>query len=72
MTKQEFLRQMVAETQADLALVDQEETILGYMAKLIALDAMALTEAVATGDDSFLEPEEPSGLAAAINYFIPE
>ncbi len=71
-TKQEFLRQMVAETQADLALVDQEETILGYMAKLIALDAMALTEAVATGDDSFLEPEEPSGLAAAINYFIPE
>ena len=42
------------------------------MAKLIALDAMALTEAVATGDDSYLEPDEPSGLAAAINYFIPE
>ena len=31
-------------------MLDQEQSILGYMAKLIALDAMALSEAV-NGDD---------------------
>ena len=71
-TKQEFLRQAVADTQAELAIVDQEETILGYMAKLIALDALALTEAVADGDGELADEKQTSNLASAVDYFIPQ
>jgi hypothetical protein len=44
MTKEDYVRQMLADAQAQAALLDQEDTILGYMAKLVALDAMALAE----------------------------
>jgi hypothetical protein len=71
-TKQEFLRQAVADTQAELAIVDQEETVLGYMAKLIALDALALTEAVADVDGEPENEDQTVGLAAAVDYFIPQ
>ncbi len=70
-TKQEFLRQLVADTQAELAIVDQEETIFGYMAKLISLDALALTEAVADGDRGPDGETQTSDLAIAVDYFIP-
>ena len=71
-TKQEFLRQAVADTQAELAIVDQEETILGYMAKLIALDALALTEAVAADGAVWVDEGQINGLAAAVDYFVPQ
>ena len=44
MTKEEFIRHMATEAEAELALAEQDDTILGYMAKLVALDAMALSE----------------------------
>ncbi|MDV7338356.1 hypothetical protein RYZ26_02025 [Terasakiella sp. A23] len=44
MTREEHVRRMVADVQTELAVLDQEETILGYMAKLVALDAMSLAE----------------------------
>ncbi len=44
LTRKEHVRRMVADVQTELAVLDQEETILGYMAKLVALDAMALAE----------------------------
>ncbi len=71
-TKQEFLRQAMADTQAELAIVDQEETILGYMAKLIALDALALTEAVAEDGGQWADEGQTNGLAAAVDYFVPQ
>jgi hypothetical protein len=72
-TKQEFLRQAVADTQAELSIVDQEETILGYMAKLIALDALALSEAVAEPGEVAAAGEAQAGdLASAVDYFIPQ
>lgn len=43
-TRSGQLRQMIQETQAEIAILEQEETILGYMAKLVALDAMELSE----------------------------
>ena len=43
-SKADYLRGLVANAEADLAILDQEESILGYMAKLVALDAMALAE----------------------------
>jgi len=44
LTREEHVRRMVADVQTELAVLEQEETILGYMAKLVALDAMALAE----------------------------
>ena len=43
-TKEVYLRKQMADAESDLALIDQENSILGYMAKLVALDAMALSE----------------------------
>lgn len=71
-TKKEYLRQLVAETEAELQVLDQEETILGYMAKLIALDALALSDLLAenTTEDEYGEPIEETGISAAVDYFI--
>jgi hypothetical protein len=44
LSREEHVRRMVADVQTELAVLEQEETILGYMAKLVALDAMALAE----------------------------
>ena len=71
-TKQEYLYRLAAETEAELQIIDQEETILGYMAKLIALDALALTEALSdTAFDADDESREV-GLTAAVDFFISE
>ena len=71
-SKQDYLRRLAAETEAELQIIDQEETILGYMAKLIALDALALTEELS--DTAFDADEESRevGIAAAIDFFISE
>ena len=71
MSKQDYVRQMMADTQASMALLQQEENILGYMAKLVALDAMALSEEVMeeeleSGDGM---PEDP-GVTGAIPFFV--
>lgn len=45
-SREEYLRQLVANAQSDLALVEQEAVILGHMAKLVSLDALALAEGI--------------------------
>ena len=69
-TKQDQLRQMLADAQAGLALLDQERTMLGYMAKLVALDAMALSEQVMDAElaDSGLPRTDTP--AQAVNFFV--
>ena len=42
--QRDALRQMVANTQEALALLDQEEQLVAYMAKLVSLDAAALSD----------------------------
>ena len=49
-SREDFVRQLIGDNEATIAVLDQEQSILGYMAKLVALDAMALSEAV-EGDD---------------------
>jgi hypothetical protein len=46
-TKAEMLRQLIINTEADLALIEIETELLGHMAHLLSLDAMALAEDVA-------------------------
>ncbi len=57
-SREEYLRQLLAEAQGDLAIVEQESLILGHMAKLVSLDALALAEGIA-------EVEAESGLSTA-------
>ncbi|HAU29160.1 MAG TPA: hypothetical protein DCW68_03505 [Rhodospirillaceae bacterium] len=70
-SKETFLRQQVAQAEAELSLIDQEGQIVGYMARLVALDAMALSEAVA-GEDLPENLEGMDGLADAVSLFVPE
>lgn len=71
LTKNDFIHQLITENESDLAVLDQERTVLGYMAKLISLDALALTEAVDSGNlnQAPTDPQE-SGLTIAVDYFV--
>lgn len=48
-TKKQYLQRLVSKSEAQLALLDQKETMYGYMAKLVALDAMALSTGLGKG-----------------------
>jgi hypothetical protein len=50
-TKPDFLRQLLTEAEGDYQVLQQESEIVGLMAKLVALDAMGLQEAVAEGEN---------------------
>jgi hypothetical protein len=69
--KATYLRRLVAESDASLALVTQEDEILGYMAKLVALDAQALSDEL-EGDTKTadVDVDKPSPLTSALNHFI--
>ncbi len=66
----DYLRQLIAENEADVALVDQERAILGYMAKLVSLDALALTEGMTETAGLADSPAEPDRLTSALNFFV--
>ncbi len=71
-TKKEYLRHLISEADAELQVIDQEESIVAYMAKLVALDAMALSE-VLIGGDPFDDPMidgDDGGIADSVDFFI--
>ena len=69
-TKGDYVRQLIADTDAEIALIQQEEMILGYMAKLIALDATSLSEQVADAERVDSDVTERTGLTSAVNFFV--
>jgi hypothetical protein len=72
-TRAEYVRQLIAENEADLAVIDQEQTILAYMAKLVSLDALALSEGVAADSETVLADADKSaeaGPAASVELFV--
>jgi len=68
--KADYLRRLVADAESDLALITQEGEIVGYMAKLVALDAAAFSEQLASDDDPELENQRPTTVTSALNHFI--
>ncbi len=70
-SKEDLLRQLIAEDEAELAILDQERSVLGFMAKLVSLDALALTEAV-IGEDPTVDQAEGADheLANVVEYFV--
>lgn len=71
MTQGEYLRHLIAENEADMALVDQERSILGYMARLVSLDALALSEDVGGPEPLLVAEDTQPAPADAIDLFIP-
>lgn len=71
-TKKEYLRHLISETEAELQVLERENAILGYMAKLVALDAMALSELLTAPDDVADPGATGSGsdLTAAVDFFV--
>jgi len=70
-TKEDFIRKLIADNQADLSILDQEQSLLAFMAKLVSLDALALSEQIepSTGDDQGGETQK-AGLSDAVDYFV--
>ena len=71
LSRHDQIRMMVADAEAELALVMQEERALGYMAKLVALDAAALAEQIETTTASVEgEPFQDTTVGSAIEFFV--
>ena len=70
MTKASYVRQLVANTEAQLAILDQEDKALGYMGKLIALDAAALAEQVTIASIGTDDLDQPKGILDAVEFFV--
>ena len=70
--KADYLRRLVADTDAELALVQQEQEIVGYMAKLVSLNATALAEGIVeyANETETKTAEQDSPITSALNYFI--
>lgn len=70
-SKEDLIRQLIAEDEAELAILEQERSVLGFMAKLVALDALALTEAV-IGDDPTQDQADGANhaLVNVVDYFV--
>ncbi|NQV98388.1 MAG: hypothetical protein HQ483_01725 [Rhodospirillales bacterium] len=70
--KADYLRRLVADADSELALINQEGEIVGYMAKLVALDAAAFSEQIAgQEDEADLDQEQrPATVISALNQFI--
>jgi len=70
--RETYLRRLVEDAEAMVAILDEEEELLGFMGKLVALDAMALSEEVAAANapPGGLDPEESEGVAGAVDLFL--
>ncbi len=69
-SKGDYVRQLIADTDAEIALIQQEESILGYMAKLIALDATALSEQVGDAERIDSDVTERTGITSVVDLFV--
>lgn len=70
LTKSEYVRHLLAESQADMALLNQEDTILGYMAKNVAYDALALSEMTLDADLADSDSPGEGTMGKAVNIFL--
>lgn len=70
-TKKQYLQRLVSRNEAQLALLDQKESMFGYMAKLVALDAMALSTGIGQdGGGSGGDSGSSVTAASAVDAFL--
>ena len=70
-SREDFIRDLLTQTEAEHALIDQESEMLGFMARLVALDAQALQLQIAYGEEfeagGIIETGKP---ASMVDFFI--
>ena len=70
-SREDFVRKLLGDAEAEQALIEQENEMLSYMARLVALDAQALQMAIAYGDDADVNAQIDTGRPATmVDYFI--
>lgn len=65
----EYLNHLVAAAETELALLDQKDLVLAYMAKLVALDALALADEVDARAAADAGSGEMRDVTAAVDFF---
>jgi len=72
LNREQYIRFLQSNVESDLALLDQEQLMLGYMAKLVALDAQSLEhELEARGNDGRLtKPLAQARLMNTVDLFL--
>lgn len=72
LSKREYLERLSMEAEANLAILDQEEQVLGFMAKLVALDAMAFADELDQAEHESTVARNPATpiLSSAVRMFI--
>ena len=74
LTRESYIRELLADAEADLALLNQEDEMLGYMSRLVAMDAQALqielTYGSIDGADKYTEvaAAKPANM---VDFFMP-
>ena len=70
--KRGYIQRLLQDAETERALLDQREVVVSYMAKLVALDAMALADAVAEKDArrSGGQEAERRDLTLAVDAFV--
>ena len=61
---------MLGNAQAELSLLDKEGKVIGYMAKLVALDAMALSEDVMDAELVDSDVPESTSVTSSVVFFV--
>lgn len=69
-TQRDAVLDLIANAQAQIAILDQEEQVLGYMAKLVALDAMALSEEIMGTELAVMGVEAPATVRTTVEFFV--
>lgn len=70
LSQADYLRNLISQNEAELALVDQENTILAHMAKLVSLDALALSENTQLASEDLGGPQTEERRSYGLEYFI--
>lgn len=67
--KADYLRHLISQAETEKALLDQKDLVLAYMAKLVALDAMALADEVDARSADDGAPSEMRDVTVAVDFF---
>jgi len=71
MSKENYIRKLIMDSEADIAILEQKKTVLSYMAKIISLDALALAESLpVTGQAGDLILADRVDVADAVDFFM--
>jgi hypothetical protein len=70
LSRPELLHQLISDADAQMGILDQEATLLGYMAKLVALDALALSEEIEDAELADSDIPETTDVASTVDFFI--